>query len=687
MKAFLTFIFAFTLSPALFSNPLFQYQSSGILNTGIYLLNNNTGYLTGANGNIIKTTNGGVTWEYQGNYSNQHLYNVKFINDNTGFTISTGGYFWRTTNGGNRWSAAIITSSPLFELYFPSSLTGWVSGMDGIIRKTTNGGFNWITQSSGTNNTIPSMYFADENTGWACTYDDNSNWPSTILYTSNSGSTWQAQLTASTLDLHAIAFSSNVNGWCGGAQGSLYKTTNGSTWQSTGSGVSGTIRGIHFIDNSTGFFTAGTGLYKTTNSGTNWNQVLNDINILYRIRFSDLNTGYVSGYNGTIYKTTNSGNNWNLLNRGINRSLNSVFFTSALTGYAAGIDNMVKTTNGGLVWEPLSEGSLYKLNSIYFVNETTGWGVGLNGTSVYTTNAGSNWNVRSFGGFDFYTVYFQNENTGWAGGEYTYKTTNGGLNWTIQPLELCHAVHFVNSQTGWASYWNGIGKTTNGGNNWTNYSFSAWPVSIDFFDINTGICSVALEGSVHFTVNSGLNWVNRTPAAFDDYHSTKMFSSSNAVTIGARHMAYTNNSGATWRIDTIPGFPAILSAAFINANTGWLVGESGIILKTTDAGNFTSISQNSELLPLRNSYTINYPNPFNPLTNILFEIGENAENVSVDIYDLNGKFISNIYYKNMLQSGKYEVRWDGSNFASGIYIYTVKADNAILSFNKMILIK
>ena len=687
MKTLLSFTLSVIFSINIFANPLFQYQSSGVLHTGIYFTDNSTGYITGANGSIIKTTDGGLTWEYQGNYSSHHLFNVQFINAATGFSVSPGGFFWKTTNSGSRWSAANISSSALFDLYFPNSLTGWVTGMDGIIRKTTNAGISWFTQTSGTTNTISSVYFTDVNTGWACTYDDNSSWPSTILYTSNSGNAWQTQLNAGTLDLKVLTFSSSINGWCGGAQGRLYKTTDGTSWQLTGSGVTGTINGIHFINDFTGFFTAGTGVFKTTNAGTNWNQTLNDINILHGIWFTDPNTGYVSGYSGSIYKTINAGNNWNLLSRGTDRLLNSVYFTSASTGYAAGINNMYKTTNAGAVWEQLPDGSNYKINDIFFINETTGWGVGLNGTSVYTTNAGSNWNIRSFGSYDFYTVYFQNENTGWAGGEYTYRTTNGGLNWTIQPFELCHAVFFVNSLTGWAGSWNGVGKTTNGGLNWTNYSLGVWPVGIDFFDINTGICSVALEGSIHFTSNSGANWVNRTPVVYDEYHYTRMFTGSNALTVGTHYMAYTNNSGASWRIDTIPGFPSILGAHFINANTGWLVGESGIILKTTDAGNFTFLNEQGQQLPSAHNFTSNYPNPFNPVTTITFDISSTAKNVSIDIYDLSGRFVTNIFDKQNLPAGRYETVWNGSNFASGVYLYAVKVDNEIANYRKMILVK
>jgi len=62
----------------------------------------------------------------------------------------------------------------------------------------------------------------------------------------------------------------------------------------------------------------------------------------------------------------------------------------------------------------------------------------------------------------------------------------------------------------------------------------------------------------------------------------------------------------------------------------------------------------------------NYPNPFNPVTNIRYEIPKDI-NVSIKIYDLLGREVFSINeYK---KAGSYEVQFDGTNFASGMYFY------------------
>ncbi|HMQ80186.1 MAG TPA: T9SS type A sorting domain-containing protein [Ignavibacteria bacterium] len=62
----------------------------------------------------------------------------------------------------------------------------------------------------------------------------------------------------------------------------------------------------------------------------------------------------------------------------------------------------------------------------------------------------------------------------------------------------------------------------------------------------------------------------------------------------------------------------------------------------------------------------NYPNPFNPVTNIKYEIPKDV-NVSIKIYDILGREVFS--FNEYKLAGSYEVQFDGSNFASGMYFY------------------
>jgi len=89
-----------------------------------------------------------------------------------------------------------------------------------------------------------------------------------------------------------------------------------------------------------------------------------------------------------------------------------------------------------------------------------------------------------------------------------------------------------------------------------------------------------------------------------------------------------------------------------------------------------NISSNTNSTPRSFKLHQNYPNPFNPTTNIKYEIPRDA-NVSIKIYDLLGREVFNINeYKT---AGSYEVLFDGSNLASGLYLYSIKAETSQLS--------
>jgi hypothetical protein len=80
----------------------------------------------------------------------------------------------------------------------------------------------------------------------------------------------------------------------------------------------------------------------------------------------------------------------------------------------------------------------------------------------------------------------------------------------------------------------------------------------------------------------------------------------------------------------------------------------------------------------------NYPNPFNPSTTISFTLPQ-AGNVTLKVYNALGQEIATLV--NGRQTAQnYEVTFDASNLASGIYIYTLRTDNFSQS-KKMLLVK
>ena len=85
----------------------------------------------------------------------------------------------------------------------------------------------------------------------------------------------------------------------------------------------------------------------------------------------------------------------------------------------------------------------------------------------------------------------------------------------------------------------------------------------------------------------------------------------------------------------------------------------------------------------------NFPNPFNPVTEIQFELNQNGK-VKVEIFNVKGQRVKTILNEDFEQ-GKHSMIWKGTDknekkVASGVYFYKVSCDGKE-KINKMIMIK
>ena len=80
----------------------------------------------------------------------------------------------------------------------------------------------------------------------------------------------------------------------------------------------------------------------------------------------------------------------------------------------------------------------------------------------------------------------------------------------------------------------------------------------------------------------------------------------------------------------------------------------------------------------------NYPNPFNPATTIVYTVPR-AGFIEISIHDLAGRLIA-IPVSSEHVTGQYEVHWDATLHASGLYVYTLTASNFRV-VSKMLLMK
>ena len=284
----------------------------------------------------------------------------------------------------------------------------------------------WYTQSSGVINSLKSVYFINENTGYVIG-------EGLILSTTNAGTNWNnVSLPGRNND---ILFVNSNTGFICSDSGRVYKTSNaGLNWSLVNTGTFNNLMRISFLDESTGLIVGfNRTILKTTNSGVSWGSLITNLDTLnfFGCKIINENDYIVTGSSSSIYRSTNSGTSWIPATMGVVNPLWVPAFINDNTGWITGCCGMfIKTTNTGQTWSPEIYLTLgYTLYTMKFINNTTGYVSGDNGIIFRTTNQGNSWDSTATGTNEIlYSMFMVNQNTGWAVGNYgtILKTTNGG---------------------------------------------------------------------------------------------------------------------------------------------------------------------------------------------------------------------------------------------------------------------
>ncbi|MEN8192799.1 MAG: T9SS type A sorting domain-containing protein [Bacteroidota bacterium] len=107
-----------------------------------------------------------------------------------------------------------------------------------------------------------------------------------------------------------------------------------------------------------------------------------------------------------------------------------------------------------------------------------------------------------------------------------------------------------------------------------------------------------------------------------------------------------------------------------------------ITVRTTGTG--VGVEEEIAELPSKYELMANYPNPFNPATNIQFALPANA-NVKLTVVNTLGQVVAELVNGEM-NVGVHESTWNAANMSSGIYFYRLEADNFVQT-RKMMLLK
>jgi len=101
------------------------------------------------------------------------------------------------------------------------------------------------------------------------------------------------------------------------------------------------------------------------------------------------------------------------------------------------------------------------------------------------------------------------------------------------------------------------------------------------------------------------------------------------------------------------------------------------------------LGDGEDILPLKTELEGNFPNPFNPVTTIKYNLSK-QENVSLRVYNIRGQLVRTLV-DEVQEGGSYSVNWgsesdSGRNMASGLYFYRFEAGE-YKDVRRMILLK
>ncbi len=664
---------------------------TGIDLWGVQMVNDTIGWICGLYNTLLKTADGGITWQSVAAGLNQHYWSPSFLNENYGM-IACGG---------------------------------------GKILKTTDGGVNWAQLQAGDDRTLYTIDIIDSlhivaagERRLEIQYEGGKN-----VYSSDGGATWIMNDDIPTYtDANWIEFVSIDTGFTINVNKGIYKTTNrGQNWAFVGGG--GGDWHLDMIENIGYAGGNGLNIYKRIEGSENWRKIFLNVNLSDVFFINEMKGFVISGdlNEGGVYKTETGGINFQKIEdspRGAN-----LLFLDSLTGFIAG---KYKTTDGGETWYTINGGG----TKIFFINDSVGWSI--DNRILKTTDKGENWAVQQTAS-NFTSIYFVDEVDGWATGSYIWKTTNGGSIWLQQtntPVTSLDDVYFFDIDTGWiskySSFNNSLFKTTNRGLDWlaipevvgarkfrnfpdlvhwmiigfskyyitNNYGFS-WSDITE--DIPSGMVNFyALTNKIGYAVGStGLiikyldtTYIPVELLLFSGRFENKIFFLSWVTASELNNYGFViehSSNNFDWHeIGFVPGkgtSTEINQYYFKDYNIKY--GKQFYRLKQIDYDGIYSYSNVIEIISdIENKsfqFYNGYPNPFNSSTIISYHVA-NQSLVNISLFNLLGEKVIEIINEEK-PAGYHREIFPSASLPSGIYFIKMTTNSGFNAVNKITIIK
>jgi len=210
-----------------------------------------------------------MEWEAVRIPASDRLRAIHFLDERHGIVVGDSGLLMVTSDGGKNWEKRPSGTRESLTTVHGAGRKVWAGGHGGVILHSDDAGLTWQLQPAFTTGTIESVYFLDENRGWAV------GWAGLLLRTTDGGRFWDSvRLPGVWETLSCVRFRDARNGWAVGMFGAMLRTRDGgSTWQRLDAPVKSWLTSIAFVPGGTAWIAADYQLLRSDDDGETWREV------------------------------------------------------------------------------------------------------------------------------------------------------------------------------------------------------------------------------------------------------------------------------------------------------------------------------------------------------------------------------------------------------------------------------
>lgn len=264
-------------------------------------------------------------------------------------------------------------------------------------------------------------------------------------------------------------------------------------------------------------------------------------------------------------------------------------------------------------WKEVAVGFHGDIRDIRFLDPANGWMVGGDsavegGEIARTRDGGKTWTVVKLveplmvraANYFMVSVQFVDGQRGWISGQSgrILRTDDGGEHWDelrVPARTLVQDVFFLDHDTGWALTWSEVLLTTDGGEHWSRGAKLAGRFrAIRFLDRQNGI--VVGPGGIQRSWDGGQGW-QRVEVPDIEYWAVDFPSPGAGWVVGERGtVLHTTDGGAGWQAQASGVRTSLRGVHFLDEQRGWVVGKANrqdksLILRTEDSGTTWTLQQ------------------------------------------------------------------------------------------------